>query len=144
MSGTPAPVASAWKIIPTFESDDIARTLEFYVGTLGFTLASTKPEDGDPSLFTFCSIFAGEKAAANIYFFKPSGRSANPSSAYIALGTTQLDQLHDSLKARDDVEFADEIQDQPWGFRQFAIKDPDGNTLTFFKYLEGGNPGDHG
>ncbi|KAF5012979.1 hypothetical protein FDECE_986 [Fusarium decemcellulare] len=137
-----APVASAWKIMPTFESQSIEKTIKFYVDILGFNLASVKPEDGEPAQYTFCSIWAGDKAAANIYFFKPPSGTATPGSAYIALGTTQLDLLYESVKAREDVVIADEIQDQPWGFRQFTIKDPDGNSLTFFKYLEGGNPGE--
>ncbi|KAL5603097.1 hypothetical protein FOBRF1_010630 [Fusarium oxysporum] len=68
-----APIASAWKIIPTFESKSIQRTLDFYVDFLGFELGGVKPEDGPSSDYTFCSIFAGDKAAANIYFFKPDG-----------------------------------------------------------------------
>ncbi|KAF4977682.1 hypothetical protein FZEAL_5822 [Fusarium zealandicum] len=137
-----APMASAWKVIPTFKSQSIERTIHFYVDILGFNLASVKPEDEPPAQYTFCSIFAGDKAAANLYFFKPSGDTLTPSSAYIALGTTQLDLLYESLKVRNDVEIVEEIQDQPWGYRQFAINDPDGNTLTFFKFLEGGNPGE--
>ncbi|KAM5344818.1 hypothetical protein ACJ41O_010680 [Fusarium nematophilum] len=137
-----APITSAWKVIPTFKSQSIERTVKFYVDVLGFTLGGVKPEDGDPAQYTFCSVAAGDKAAANFYFFKPSGDDAvTPGSAYIALGTTQLDQMYEAVKARD-VEIEEEIQDQPWGYRQFAIKDPDGNILTFFKFLEGGNPGD--
>ncbi|KAF4969985.1 hypothetical protein FSARC_2888 [Fusarium sarcochroum] len=135
------PIASAWKIIPTFESQSIQRTVDFYVDFLGFSLGGVKPEDGPPAQYTFCSIFAGDKAAANIYFFKPSSNTIKPGSTYIALGTEQLDQLWDAIKTRRSDVIHEEIEDQPWGYRQFAIKDPDGNTLTFFKFLEGGNPG---
>ncbi|KAM0329736.1 hypothetical protein ACHAPQ_006602 [Fusarium lateritium] len=136
-----APIASAWKVIPTFESQSIQRTIEFYVDFLGFELGGVKPEDGLPSQYTFCSVFAGEKAAANFYFFKPDGGTANPGSAYIALGTEQLDMMYKviSVQRKDVIKHA--IEDKPWGYRQFAIQDPDGNTLTFFKFLEGGNPG---
>ncbi|KIL91296.1 hypothetical protein FAVG1_04910 [Fusarium avenaceum] len=136
-----APIASAWKIIPTFESQSIQRTIEFYVDFLGFDLGGVKPENGPPSQYTFCSIFAGEKAAANLYFFKPDGRIANPGSAYIALGTEQLDVLYKVIKVQRKHAIKEEIEDKPWGYRQFAVQDPDGNTLTFFKFLEGGNPG---
>ncbi|KAJ4038419.1 hypothetical protein NW761_009245 [Fusarium oxysporum] len=135
-----APIASAWKIIPTFESKSIQRTLDFYVDFLGFELGGVKPEDGPSSDYTFCSIFAGDKAAANIYFFKPDG-DVKPGSVYIALGTEQLDMLHDTVKGQRSDVIEEAIEDKPWGFRQFATKDPDGNKLTFFKFLEGGNPG---
>ncbi|KAF4453022.1 glyoxalase family protein [Fusarium austroafricanum] len=137
----PPPIASAWKVMPTFESQSIQRTLDFYVEFLGFELASTEPEEGPPSEYTFCSIFAGEKAAANIYFFKPEGGTVKPGSAYIALGTEQLDMLYDAVKSQRSDVIEEEVEDKEWGFRQFAIKDPDGNKLTFFKFLEGGNPG---
>jgi catechol 2,3-dioxygenase-like lactoylglutathione lyase family enzyme len=136
-----APIASAWKVIPTFESLSIQRTIEFYVDFLGFDLGGVKPEDGPPSEYTFCSIFAGEKAAANLYFFKPDGSTVNPGSTYIALGTEQLDMLYKVINVQRKDAIKEEIQDKPWGYRQFAIQDPDGNTLTFFKFLEGGNPG---
>lgn len=137
-----SPITSAWKVIPVFESHSIAETLKFYVDILGFTLASVKPEDStDPNEYTFCSIYAGDKAAANFYIFKSTGDGPISGAAYIALGTTQLDEMYEKLKERGDVEFLDDIQDQPWGYRQFTIKDPHGNKLTFFKFLEGGNPG---
>ncbi|KAL6913796.1 hypothetical protein ACHAPO_002248 [Fusarium lateritium] len=136
-----APIGSAWKIIPTFQSQSIQKTIEFYVDFLGFELGGVKPEDGHPSEYTFCSVFAGDRAAANIYFFKSKDDSFKPSSAYIALGTEQLDIMYDTIKFQRSNVIQEAVQDQPWGYRQFAIKDPDGNTLTFFKFLEGGNPG---
>ncbi|KAF5019563.1 hypothetical protein F66182_8416 [Fusarium sp. NRRL 66182] len=136
-----APITSAWKVIPTFESQSIQGTIDFYVNFLGFTLGGVKPEDVRPAQYTFCSVAAGDKAAANIYFFNPNGDKVRPGSAYIALGTRQLDQLYDSIKAQRSCVIEEEIQDQSWGYRQFSIKDPDGNMLTFFKFLEGGNPG---
>ena len=60
----------------------------------------------------------------------------------IALGTTQLDEFYNLLRARKRVEISEPIADMEWGYRQFTIKDNDGNALTFFKFLEGGNPGD--
>jgi catechol 2,3-dioxygenase-like lactoylglutathione lyase family enzyme len=135
------PISSAWKIIPTFESKSIQRTLDFYVDFLGFELGGVKPEDGPSSDYTFCSIFAGDKAAANIYFFKPESGIFKPGSAYIALGTEQLDMLHDTVKGQRSDVIEEDVEDKPWGYRQFAINDPDGNKLTFFKFLEGGNPG---
>lgn len=134
-------VNSAWKVIPFFESRSIPRTIEFYTKTLGFELASVKPEDGESEQF-FCSIFIGKKAEANFYFSKVSAESFKSSHAMVALGTSQLDDFHAYLKNITGVEFDQEMEDKPWGFRQFSIKDNDGNLLTFFKYLEGGNPGD--
>lgn len=124
-----------------FESRSIPQTVEFYTKTLGFELASVKPEHGESEQF-FCSVFTGKKAEANFYFSKVSAESFKPSHAYVALGTSQLDGFHVYLNNTPGIEFDEEIKDTSWGFRQFTIKDIDGNLLTFFEFLEGGNPGE--
>lgn len=134
-------VNSAWKVIPMFESRSIPHTVEFYTKKLGFELASVNPEHGESEPY-FCSVFIGKKAEANFYFSKVRTESFRPSQAMVALGTSQLDEFYVYLKDIPGVEFDEDIEDKPWGFRQFTIKDNDGNLLTFFKFLEGGNPGE--
>jgi uncharacterized glyoxalase superfamily protein PhnB len=127
---------SAWKIIPQFRSRSVLKTVEFYREELEWTVE----HDGEyPQM---CSAFVGKKADANIYFFHHKDQEFVASSAMIALGTTQLDEFYEHLRARGKIEITEPIADEPWGYRQFSIKDIDGNTLTFFKFLEGGNPGD--
>ncbi|KAB8225979.1 pyridoxal phosphate-dependent transferase [Aspergillus novoparasiticus] len=127
--------------IPMFQSTSISRTVQFYTEILGFELGSVKPEDGTSEL-TFCSIFMGRKADANFYFSKTSVEAFKASEAMIALGTRELDEYYRYLKGRDEVTITEDIEDTPWGFRQFTMEDHDGNKLTFFKFLEGGNPGE--
>ncbi|KAK2783104.1 hypothetical protein FQN52_000445 [Onygenales sp. PD_12] len=138
-------VKSAWKIIPMFPSRNVSHTVEFYTQKLGFELASVKPEESDgddaSSELYFCSVFIGRKAEANLYFSLAKAEEFKPAQAHIALGTTELDEYYAHLKGRGDVEIADELEDTAWGWRWFTIKDNDGNSLTFFKFLEGGNPG---
>ncbi|KAG2002852.1 hypothetical protein GB937_009388 [Aspergillus fischeri] len=134
-------VNSAWKVIPMFESRSIPLTVDFYTKTLGFELGSVKPEDNESELY-FCSLAIGKKADANFYFSKVTPETFKSSHAMIGLGTRQLDDYYVYLKGKIGVEFSEDIEDKPWGFRQFTIKDTDGNSLTFFKFLEGGNPGD--
>ncbi|KAG0336153.1 hypothetical protein BG000_006870 [Podila horticola] len=133
-------VRSAWKIISQFPSRSIKRTIKFYSEELKFELGGFHPDDGT-SEPTFCSVFIGKKAEANIYFDACAPDDFHPAKAMIALGTTQLDELYTCLQSRTTVDIVEPIQDEPWGFRQFTIKDNDGNHLTFFKFLEGGNPG---
>ncbi|KAL2814104.1 Glyoxalase/Bleomycin resistance protein/Dihydroxybiphenyl dioxygenase [Aspergillus granulosus] len=142
---------SAWKVIPMFESRSVERTVEFYTEKLGFELASVKPEPESQSLaetrasaLYFCSLFVGKKAEANIYFSAVDSKDFKASSAMIALGTEELDEFYKYLTGLADgmgVDIVEPVEDKEWGFRQFTIKDPDGNVLTFFKFLEGGNPG---
>lgn len=87
-----------------------------------------------------CSVAIGKKSDANIYLFKTTA-GFTPSAAMIAMGTKQLDEYYQLLLDEGKVEISMRIEDQPWGYRQFEIKDCDGNRLQFFKFLEGGNPG---
>ncbi|EFQ98244.1 glyoxalase [Nannizzia gypsea CBS 118893] len=151
---------SAWKIIPQFCSTSIPQTIEFYTKSLYFTLGGTHPDDDVNSIPTFCSVFIGKKADANIYFFKTKLPSSGPdeakadgsvgeddqeifhrSSTMIALGSIELDEYYNILLDEGKVKITKPIEDQPWGYRQFTLEDPDGNEITFFKFLEGGNPG---
>lgn len=59
----------------------------------------------------------------------------------IALGTAELDEYYDILVEEGKVKITEPIEDKQWGYRQFTLEDPDGNKITFFKFLEGGNPG---
>jgi hypothetical protein len=128
-------VSSAWKIIPKFQSRSIPATMQFYATELNF-----KVGDGDTK--GFCSVCIGRHADANIYFFECDAEEFHPREAMIALGTTQPDEFYEVLKARGKVDIAEPLEDKEWGYRQFTVRDCDGNALTFFKFLEGGNPGD--
>jgi uncharacterized glyoxalase superfamily protein PhnB len=132
---------SAWKIIPQFQSRSITATVRFYTEELGFFLGGIYPDDVDASEATFCSVAMGRKADANIYFFLSKPEDFHPRAVHIALGTIQLDQYYQQLKSGGKVEMMADIEDTAWGYRQFTVKDNDGNRLTFFKFLEGGNPG---
>jgi hypothetical protein len=133
-------VASAWKIIPKFQSLSIENAVQFYTNELDFVVGSAYPSEG--SSRGFCSVSVGHYAAANIYFFECRADEFHPREAMIALGTTQLDAFYSLLVSQRKVEVVEPIADKEWGYRQFAIKDNDGNILTFFRFLEGGNPGD--
>lgn len=159
----PHPTASAWKIIPHFPSRCIPATIAFYTTVLGFTLGGTYVHDdhplagaGDP---TFASLFVGDKAAANIYFFltvegQDRDRVMGEGRAMIALKEGEVDVLYEKLKRLEEEKakgsgekeggekgewgIVDEIGDKPWGYREFTVRDGDGNRLSFFSFLDDG------
>ncbi|KAH6673878.1 glyoxalase family protein [Verticillium dahliae] len=126
------------KSSPLSSRTSIAATAAFYTEELGFTLAGTESDGGEAY---FCSVHAGPKAAANIYFFRASPEDCKPGAVMIAVGTAEVDSFYAYLRGRPAVKVVEEIEDKPWEYRQFSILDPDGNRLTFFRFLEGGNPG---
>lgn len=138
MSDVATVVRSAWKIIPMFQSCSIEKSVRFYREELGFEIGGLHPDSSNP---TFCSVFAGGKAEANIYLHQCPPEDFHPCSVMIALGTADLDEFYHLVKTKGSVSITEDIDDKPWGYRQFSLEDCDGNKLTFFKFLEGGNPG---
>lgn len=133
---------TAWGVVPHFPTSSVSRTVKFYTEDLHFKLGGINPEDAaEPDM---CSVYIGVGAMkGNIYLFQTKASATlHPSTAMIALGTEAVDQYHDLLQAEGRVKIVDPIKDQPWGYRQFTIQDPDGNKIQFFRFLEGGNPGD--
>lgn len=131
---------SAWKIIPHFPCTSVVATVKFYTENLHFDLGGVHPDDCPIEEATMCSVAIGLKAAANMYLFKKAP-PFEPSATMIAMGTHQLDKYYQILVEEGKVEISMPIEDQLWGYRQFEIKDIDGNRIQFFKFIEGGNPG---
>lgn len=162
---------TTWKVIPSFKSRDILATVKFYTEELHFQLGglythgddeaeARSDSDQSPSSPisppTFCSMYAGDKAAVNIYHFLVLDEDDDkfvPGSVLIAMGGTggghegsddngrmlkRLDEYYEELVGRGRVEVTEAIGNKPWGYRQFGVKDGDGNQLTFFRFLEDG------
>jgi len=125
---------SAWKIIPHFPSNSIPSTIQYYAQVLYFKTSEPQFTQKDIPEPTFCSVFIGEKADANIYFFR--NKSLSPGKAMIAMTTEGLEEYYHLLKREGKVKFVEEIEDKEWGYRQFEIVDEDGNHLQFFRFLE--------
>ncbi|KAF3904971.1 hypothetical protein AA313_de0200631 [Arthrobotrys entomopaga] len=141
-------LVSASKIIPKLKCLDVRHTVSFYLNDLHFKLGGMHTQEGDSEPY-MASLFIGRHADANIYFFRadnadqisPTGGVVK-AELMIGLGTRQVDDYYNLLKAEGRVKIVDPIEDKPWGYRQFEIEDPDGNKIQFFRFLEGGNPGD--
>ncbi|KAK6544762.1 hypothetical protein TWF694_001445 [Orbilia ellipsospora] len=140
---------SARKIIAKFKCLDVRRTALFYVNDLHFKLGGmhTQEDETEPYM---ASLFIGRHADANIYFFRADNVTDQATTnvvipkgeLMISLGTKQLDDYYNLLKEEGRVNIVDPIEDKPWGYRQFEIEDLDGNKIQFFRFLEGGTPGD--
>lgn len=132
---------SAWGCIPHFQTRSVNRSIEYYTKVLHFSLGGIDPEDSkEPNM---CSVYVGTGIkGGNIYIFQREAEKAiEPSKVMIALGTQAVDQYYDLLKTEGKAEIVDDIADRPWGYRQFTVRDPDGNQTQFFRFLEGGNNG---
>jgi catechol 2,3-dioxygenase-like lactoylglutathione lyase family enzyme len=113
------------KLVPIFKCRDLARTLAFYTEILDFQLAD--PNDTSPvrwivhgdceiQLSTFDGVMG---IPLNVHVDDVDARFAR----YRARG------LDPSSKPQSPVHQGP--LDQSWGWREFYVDDPDGNTLRF-------------
>jgi hypothetical protein len=118
---------SVWKIIPHFPSASITSTANYYREVLHFSVSAPASH---PNM---CSVSIGPKAAANIYLFRTA--TLSPAAAMIAMSLDGLKEYYETLKREGKVLWVEDIGDKDWGYRQFEIKDEDGNRLSFFAFL---------
>jgi catechol 2,3-dioxygenase-like lactoylglutathione lyase family enzyme len=121
-----APILSGAE--PQLFVTDVARACEFYGGKLGFTVAFMY---GEPA---FYAQVARDDARLNLRhvdapIIDPALRDIERLlSATITLG--DADPLYTEYQAAG-VDFAQALQNEPWGARTFIVRDPDGNLILF-------------
>jgi catechol 2,3-dioxygenase-like lactoylglutathione lyase family enzyme len=114
----------------TLRVQSVERSIDFYVGKLGFALEVNKAPE-------FALIRVGGPKGGTIGLLphetdphgSGSGTRAQRAGIHVELGTDHLDSLHDKLK-RQGVEFFEPPHDEPWE-RSMRAFDPDGYTIEF-------------
>ena len=127
------------RTIPALPVKDIRLSAEFYRDKLGFTLVHQEAE--------FAIV---RRDAAEIHLWaafdetwRTRGGGSSPvvsgAESFIA-GTAScrvevegVDELYRELHPRDILEANAQPRDQWWGAREFHVKDPDNNLVTFFE-----------
>jgi catechol 2,3-dioxygenase-like lactoylglutathione lyase family enzyme len=113
-------------VIAQLRTTNLDRSIDFYVGKLGFTLA-----------FRYGDFYAGIAVGDQTIHLKLVDEP-DPSIAFVAAG----DHLHlyfstDDVDAdakrfkNNGVTFTHELADTPWGTREFSIVDDQGHVLCF-------------
>jgi hypothetical protein len=146
------PASDARKIIPFFRSSNIRDTVAFYKETLDVKSGPLYPSESNPR---FVSLSWGDKAAVNIYF-RFYGDAADqdqqrgqamvmlPALGDVGALHQHLIQtgLHRKGEADHEVQIfpqrcdVTDVEDMPWGYRQFTMQDIDGNEIAFFSFIE--------
>jgi catechol 2,3-dioxygenase-like lactoylglutathione lyase family enzyme len=107
-----------------FQVKEIAASLRFYRDVLGFEL--------DFEFGNYAGISKGEALlhlCAHDTWQRPCGGGA------VMIFCDEIDRFHDEVKGRGaTIRLAP--TDEPYGMRDFAVSDPDGNMLTFGCSLE--------
>lgn len=98
---------------------DIARSLDFYVGVLGFTKTF---QNGDPVGFVIL-----EQGRAELHLtLQPKHKAAPFNVAHMLVD--QVDALY-ALCQRQGLRIIKRLQDKDYGLRAFVFEDPDGNRI---------------
>jgi catechol 2,3-dioxygenase-like lactoylglutathione lyase family enzyme len=109
-----------------FHVSDLEKALTFYTQILGF----------EPSfkLGHYAGICAGE---LSIHLCGPDnpGYKKPVGAGHICIGIQQVDDYYQHLQAQQ-VPITYPIGDRHYSIRDFAIEDPDGNTLIFGQTIE--------
>jgi uncharacterized glyoxalase superfamily protein PhnB len=119
------------QIYPLLHVTDIERTVAFYRDMLGFTVLYVgnaddgKVEHGEVE-FNGATLMFGRVDAISAPARSMLGAGV---VLYIQDNTLDIDAYYESVREHD-VKIVEEIADQFWGDRNFAIADPDGYVIT--------------
>ncbi|CAN5326967.1 hypothetical protein BH11PSE11_BH11PSE11_29130 [soil metagenome] len=112
---------------PILEVADVAAAIDFYRGQLGFTVEYVF---GDP--ISHAGLFWGEWSTQGLrlQLSQRSSTSSSASGALYLIVAPGLDTLYAEYQ-RKNVPIAEALATQPWGRREFSVRDRDGYLLRF-------------
>lgn len=117
-------------IYPTLRYDDAPAAIAFLSGVLGFTVQDvTTGEDGrvDHALLAF------GHGLVMISSRRPGPSPFDHGTQCLYLAVDDPDARHDRAVAAG-ASIVMDLVDQPYGSREFAVADPEGNTWSFGTY----------
>ena len=109
-------------LTPMLQSSDLERTIDWYGSVLGFRCIGR--EDG------WCRL---ERDGVTLMFMRNDHLGVPHATATQYIYVNDLDALWSAIKDRVTAEWGPE--DMPYGMKEFAIKDPDGNLFSFGEEL---------
>lgn len=128
-----APIVDCEKIHPTIPVTDIPAAVDFYVHKLGFKVGFTwgDPPGAPPH-------FAGVNLGSVQLFLQKNPPETKSGSVAFVVGNA--DELYEFQKSNG-VEIVVPPDDRFYGIRDYTVRDPYGNTLSFGHYIYGtGDP----
>jgi catechol 2,3-dioxygenase-like lactoylglutathione lyase family enzyme len=115
--------------VPIIPARDVDAATAWYRDQLGFDVFHAEREYG--------IVGRGESW---IHLWGPSGIAPESSNAMIRLGVRGIDGLYAECQERGIVHPNSQLDEKPWGFREFSVTDRDGNLVTFFEPPGGYDP----
>jgi catechol 2,3-dioxygenase-like lactoylglutathione lyase family enzyme len=118
------------KIVPVLRVSDMQKSVAFYTGVLGFTVAWRAANDGGGEN---CMLLAG---AANLLLSTGSHLGGTPQfTGTLYFHMTGVQEFFERVKNQAEVVWPLETMD--YGQKEFGVRDCDGYTLAFAEAPEG-------
>ena len=109
--------------IPVLASLNIDKTVTFYKEKLGFNKIGWKDKN--------YAVIGRDKV--EIHFWKCNNK-IHPENTSCYIQVEDVDELYEEMKIAGVVHPNGPLQNQPWGMREFAILDEDGNMIKFGQF----------
>ncbi len=124
------------KLLPMLYVRDVPRSVGFYRDVLGFEFAGwwdeacksyvTAPPEATPN--EFAELRAGD-LVLHLHVTRVDGNLPTSAASILHLRVKDADAYYQQLAARGAE--CEPPRDQPWGWRQFYVTDPDGHRWSF-------------
>jgi catechol 2,3-dioxygenase-like lactoylglutathione lyase family enzyme len=117
-----APLTRFVTAVPIIPARDTAASARWYRDNLGFEVVHLEPEYG-----------IVERDGVGVHFWGPSGIEPKDSNTMFRIRVGGIDELYGYCSKKNLVHPNAPLEEKPWGSREFAVRDGDGNLLTFFE-----------
>ncbi len=123
------------KLFPLIVTRDLDKTRAFYVDTLGFEVSLQAPNylqlrvGSDPTGPELSFMQRDDNCSEKVLDVDHGTFDGN--GLIVSIPTDNADETH-ARYAKAEVEVTSEPTDRPWGWRSFAVRDPNGIYLDFF------------
>jgi catechol 2,3-dioxygenase-like lactoylglutathione lyase family enzyme len=108
--------------VPIIPARDTEASAAWYRDHLGFDVIHAEPE--------YAIV---ERDSVGVHFWGPSGIPPDKSDTMFRIRVEGIDELYERCRAEEIVHPNAPLEEKPWGAREFAVVDGDGNLLTFFE-----------
>ncbi|MFX0087717.1 MAG: VOC family protein [Candidatus Hodarchaeota archaeon] len=120
------------KLEPMIYTNNIENSIKFYHDILEFEIAEFYPDKENP---TWISIRIGNSHLAIGKTFPDINHKLHPrgvdgSGVQFYINVANVDKIYE--KYHNKVKIIDDIENKPWGDREFTFTDPDGYLISFY------------
>ena len=115
-----------WAVIPVLATTDVMKTAAYYRDTLGFAIDDTCYGADWAMLWADqCQLYLSLNPAAA----KTAG------GQQVSICVPGVDALYEKHKASG-ANIISDLEDKPWGLREYTVEDPNGYHLRFQAHIE--------